>query len=172
MKRKIAVIVGSRSDLAGGQCAEGLRVLQNAETEGTVEVIGVFAYSLHRNTEATLALLKELSTRGVDVIIVGAGLANHLTGTVDAYLRNEIGDMHAVVVGVAFEDHQYAERTRAAVESILYVPGTQVVFDNYVGATGFTRACRFTATGELPQIIGPAARRTERFTLEEALTLA
>lgn len=168
-KRKIAVILGSRSDLK--QCKDGLLVLQQEVQKGTVEVFGVYIRSIHRNTEATLSLLKELSVPAldVDVIIAGAGMANHLTGCTDAYLRYEIGNMQTVVVGVAFENQERPEWTDAAGASIIHVPGTQVVFNNYVGADGFRRACEFAVTGTLPEIKEPEPRPSERFTLEKAL---
>ncbi len=171
-KRKIAIILGSESDLKSGQCVKGLRFLLEQTEKELIEVVGIFIRSLHRNTEETLALLKELSALEMDAIIIGAGWANHLTGTSDAYLRYEIGNTRSVVVGVAFEDPKNEARTRAAIESIVHVPETQVAFHEYVGTEGFTRACQFAATEELPTIKKPEPRKTERFTLIQAIALA
>ena len=171
-KRKIALLFGSLSDLKSGQCKSGFEVLRQEVSRGTIEIVGVFIGSIHRNTEWVLCLLQELSTLGVDVLIAGAGWANHLTGTSDAYLRYTIGDTRMVVIGVAFEDAEKPERSQAAVWSIVHVPGTQVVFDAYCGAEGAERACRFAATGTLPTIKRPEPRKCERFTFEDALPLA
>lgn len=169
-KRKIAVIVGSLNDLIS-QGGKGLRLLQKYVTEETIEVVGIYVSSIHRNTEATLALLKDLSAREVDVIITGAGWANHLTGTADAYLRYDIHNTHTVVVGVAFADEKDPKHTEAAVASIVYVPDTQVVWDLYVmiGSEGFRRACEFAATEDLPKIKLPTPRPPRAMTLDEAV---
>lgn len=169
-KRKIAVIVGSLNDLIS-QGGKGLRALQKYAAGGVIEVIGVYVSSIHRNTEATLALLKDLSAREVDVIITGAGWANHLTGTADAYLRHEIRNTHTVVVGVAFADEKDPKRTEAAVASIVYVPGTQVVWSLCVmtGSEGFRRACEWAATEDLPEIKLPTPHEPRAMTLGEAV---
>ena len=170
-KRKIAVLVGSRNDIAGGQCMAGLQLLQRAVAGEQIEVVGVYIGSIHRNTEWVLALLKELAAREVDVAIVGAGWANHITGTSDAYLRYQISNTRTVVVGVAFNDYESDERTQAAIGSIKHVPGTQVVFDNYVGSDGFERACKFAIAGKLPTITAVAPRATATLTLDEAIAI-
>lgn len=170
MKRKIAVMIGSDSDLP--QCESGFEYLLEAERKGLVKVIKVITNSIHRNTQGVLDKLLDLYVRDdVDAIIAGAGMANHLTGTIDAYLRYGLDNDKIVVVGVAFLGKDPAH-TRVARESIIYVPGTQVVFDEYVGARGFYRACEFAVTGELPKIILKEGKPTKERTLKEALAEA
>lgn len=168
-KRKIAVIIGSQSDLP--QCLTGLEILRAEEQNGHITTDGVHIASMHRNTDYMFTLLERLYADGVDVIITGAGWANHLTGMADAYLRNCLHNSTIVVIGVAFEGRESAH-TAAAVGSIKYVPGAQVVFDNFVGASGFARACKFAATGPLPQITAPQTKPPEVLTLEEAIAEA
>jgi phosphoribosylcarboxyaminoimidazole (NCAIR) mutase len=168
--RKIAIIVGSKSDLS--QCQLGLKFLQEAK----VEVIGVYIRSQHRNTLPTQNLLKQLVEEGVDVIIIGAGWANHLTGCCDAFLRYALRDKKIVVVGVAFRDVTNEKHTQAAILSITEVPGTQVLFKfrdrDLVGIRGFLQACEIAATGELPEITLPTPKETMDLTLNEALEIA
>lgn len=171
-KRKIAIIVGSKSDLA--QCYAGLEILDKCDQE--VEVVGVYVRSQHRNTLEVQKLLEQLVLMEVDVVIIGAGWANHLTGCCDAFLRYTLRNDKLVVIGVAFEDADNDKHTKAAVLSITEVPGTQVVFDNqgstFVGALGFTNACLLAAVKELPQIKLPSPKEIHDFTLKEALKLS
>jgi phosphoribosylcarboxyaminoimidazole (NCAIR) mutase len=168
--RKIAVMIGSDSDLP--QCESGFEYLLKAEEKGLVEIVSVITNSIHRNTGSVLDQLLDFHIHNdIDAIIAGAGMANHLTGTVDAFLRYGLGDDKIVVIGIAFEGKTEAE-TRAAQESIIYVPGTQVVFDEYVGAKGFYRACDFATLGELPKIILKKGKPIVERSLEEAMEAA
>ncbi|OIO07445.1 hypothetical protein AUJ35_02060 [Candidatus Falkowbacteria bacterium CG1_02_41_21] len=171
-KRRIVVIVGSKSDLA--QCRKGLEFLAG---DNRVEVVGVYVRSQHRNTLETQKLLKKLSGQEIDAAIIGAGWANHLSGCCDAYLRYTLKDSKIVVLGVAFEDRENPNHTKAATLSITEVPGTQVVFnwygDLFIGADGFSRACAFAAMAELwPMIKLPSPKDPMDLTLDEALKLA
>lgn len=169
MKRKIAVIVGSVNDLR--QALEGLMHLQNCKN---IEVY-VYVRSQHRNTLPTQILLRDLSQRGFDVVITAAGWANHLSGCSDAYLRYTIRNSRLVVIGVALEDKEIQKHTDAARLSISEVPGTQVVFKDeagqFVGPLGFSRACKFAATRELPKITLPEPKPTMDLTLEKAIEI-
>lgn len=167
--RKIAIMIGSDSDLP--QCESGLEYLLEAERKGLVEVVEVVTNSVHRNPDEVRERLVYYHKAGyVDALIAGAGMVNQLTGWCDAYLRKLKNDK-IVVIGVAFLGKDPAH-TRAARESIIYVPGTQVVFDEYVGATGFRRACEFAAEGELPKIILKEDKPIRERTLIEALAEA
>lgn len=166
-KRKIVVMIGSDSDLP--QCENGFKYLFEAQKKGLVEIVEVVTNSIHRNTQSVLDKLFNLhAANDIDAIIAGAGMANHLTGTVDAYLRRGLRDDKIVVIGVAFIGKTEAE-TRAARESIIYVPGTQVVFEEFVGASGFTRACELAAEGDLPKIELKPGKPVVVRTLEQAL---
>jgi len=168
--KKIAIIIGSASDLS--QCDKGLKFLGTVP-KSEVEVTGVFIRSQHRNTISTQNLLEKLSKEETDVIIVGAGWANHLTGCCDAYLRYELQNDHTVVVGVAFEDPKNQKHTDAAILSITEVPGTQVVFSDensqFVGRQGFFDACVTATWGNLPKIEVPAPKPIMDLSLQEAL---
>lgn len=87
-------------------------------------------------------------------VIIGAGKANHLTGTVDAYLRNTLKNGHVRIIGVAFEGEN-EEDNRAAIGSITHVPGTHVIYHSFFGADGFADACRFAVKGDLGTISVP-----------------
>lgn len=168
--RKIAVLIGSDSDLPV-QCLAGLTFLEARVKQGAAQVVGVYTASIHRNTRAVLEIIEELADR-TDVLIVGAGWANHLTGTVDAYLRYTLQRTTPVVLGVAFEDFENADHTQAAILGITEVPGTQVVFERFIGPGGFLLACQKAVSSELlPAHSGkqkPAVRRT----LDDAIEVA
>jgi|SRR5680860_82904 len=170
--RKIAIITGSLSDLS--QCRLGFKILKEYGPE--VEIVGIFIRSQHRNTLETQELLKSLAEMKVDVVIIGAGWANHLTGCSDAFLRYTLKNDRLVVIGVAFEDAKNEKHTQAAVLSMTEVPGTQVTFGNHgfanIGLSGFANACVFAATGELPKIKLPEPKPIMDLSLEEALKIA
>lgn len=169
--RKIAIIVGSQSDLT--QCVSGLNFLKERGDE--VQVVGIYVRSQHRNMEDVKQLLKELVSLKVDAVIVGAGWANHLTGCCDAYLRYNLRSTDFPVIGVAFEDKKNEQHTKAAILSITEVPGTQVVFQDeagfFIGPHGFERACSFAAKGYLPEVSLPEPKPIMDLSLNEALVL-
>jgi phosphoribosylcarboxyaminoimidazole (NCAIR) mutase len=175
MKRRIVIIIGSASDLK--QCLPGLEFLKN---HPEVEVIGVYIRSIHRNTEATLSLLRRLSKGDMDIetAIVGAGWANHLTGTCDAYFRYELKDARIRVIGVAFEDlrDETGRHNLAAQLSISEVPGTKVTYKDgecfFSGEDGFLLACQLAAQGDLPEIVLPKPKEPADLRLEEAIEMA
>ena len=167
--RRIAVMIRSRSDLP--QCQNGWEYLKKQVSLGNVVVVEVIIASLHWNTDDVLNICRRLPDL-VDVVIVGAGWANHLTGTFDAYLRNTLKNDKLVVVGQAFADPQNPIHTQAARLSITEVPRTQVVFKNFDGPDGFLRACIYAVEGQLPSIKLPDSNNpklVERFTLDEAI---
>ncbi len=178
--RNIIVIVGSKSDFK--QCGSGLKFFKGIP-DITVHV--VYVCSVHRNLLLLLGLLKKLTYNGgTNVVIAGAGWANHLTGCADAFLRYEFRNDTIPVVGVAFEDttdkdEEVRKRhTQAAILSMTEVPGTQVVYQDgagiFVGSDGFLRACRFAVSGDLPKIKlpDPNAKPSLELTLDEAIALA
>lgn len=176
--RKIGIMIGSDSDLP--QCLAGLQFLQEAEVQGLAKVHAVITNSIHRNTEKVLLNLrtdtreKEVEPLDrVDVWIIGAGWANHLTGTADAYLRHHMQNDRVPVFGVAFESDD-PEKTLAAILSIKAVPGFQGIFsrDRHVGSVGFLNACREAVLKDLPKIKIPTAKRDITRTLAEAITAA
>ncbi|MFC1615110.1 AIR carboxylase family protein [Patescibacteria group bacterium] len=173
-RRKIAVIHGSDSDLP--QMRAGLELLEQAQNmDGQqIEVVDVYSCSVHRNPDCWTEFLESLeSTSGnVDVVIAGAGWANHLTAMTDKWLRNFRANDHTIVVGVAFEDLKNPKHTEAAILSITEVPGHDIVFHDYVGASGFERACKFAISGKLPKIVKRAYKPSTIRDLQEALEKA
>ena len=171
--RKIYVILGSRNDLT--QCIKGLQLLNNWDEKGEIKFMGVLIASFHRNM---LSVLGELNTLHLmppkqrpDVVILGAGKANHLTGSGDAFLRNTLRDNRIRIFGVAFENKKNPEDTEAAISSITQVPGTQVVFNAYVGPDGFYRACFDAVSLDLKNIKLEDPKPVERLSGKEALKI-
>jgi hypothetical protein len=160
-------MIGSDSDLT--QCLLGLMYLQSLVEQGEIEVPLIITNSIHWNTMDVLKNLEKWQ-HIADAMILGAGWANHLTGTGDAYLRRFLKNTSSVVVGVAFEDKANEKHTQAAILSITEVPGSQVVFNNFVGIRGFYEACVFAATGELRNIELPDKfKEVKERTLDEAI---
>jgi len=161
-------MIGSDSDLK--QCIGGFEYLKMSAKDGRAQVPVVITNSIHRNTDEVIGNLAEF-TEDVDVWIIGAGMANHLTGTADAILRYRMGEMRVPVIGVAFQG-KTPEQTQAAIMSILQVPGTQVIFDDYVGHIGFYRACKRAIEGNFPAIKAVQDKPIKIRTLEDALETA
>lgn len=181
-KNRILVLVGSKSDLP--QLVLGLAYLVGSQK---ADYLGLVVASIHRNTEFVLALARVLAGNDIlgvsgddyrilyqireslgkdptDIVIAGAGWANHLTGTFDAYERNKNDDRRnresarrPVVVGFAIEDPKNPRHTEAAVLSMTEVPGTQVKYSDesgeiFVGPDGFRRACEFAVNLDMSQL--------------------
>jgi len=176
--RRIGIMIGSDSDLK--QCLPGLLLLKEAVDKKMATVHAVYTNSIHRNTDKVLLHLR-LNTRVeeiqpfdlVDVWIIGAGWANHLTGTADAYLRYHMKNDRVPVIGVAFESDD-PDKTLAAILSIEAVPGTQVIFDRkrHVGKEGFMNACFDAVYAELPKMQIPAPKKTRIRILDDAIATA
>ncbi|MBU1165159.1 AIR carboxylase family protein [Patescibacteria group bacterium] len=163
--RKVGIMIGSDSDLP--QCLRGLKYLREVEKEGLVEVKIFKTSSFHRNQDESRETIKNWLGK-IDAWILGAGHANHLTGSLEAYARYVLNDIKTTFIGVAFEADQ-SELNRAAILSITCVPGTQVVFNDFIGEMGFLEACAFAVNGEFPEIKKPESRSTVDRSLEEAI---
>ncbi len=74
---KVAIIMGSISDLPIMQ--EAINILKEFEIETEVDIV-----SAHRTPEKLFDFSKNAHTRGISVIIAGAGGAAHLPGMVAA----------------------------------------------------------------------------------------
>jgi phosphoribosylcarboxyaminoimidazole (NCAIR) mutase len=173
--RRIGVMIGSDSDLF--QCKEGFSILHDAEESGKVKVVAVITSSIHRNHNETLQYLRTFTREKdrefidkVDVWIIGAGWANHLTGICDSYLRYVMNNNRVPVIGVAFESED-PEKTKAAILSITAVPGTQVIFNPslYVGKAGFALACQYAIFGNLPELKLPKPKSVVLRSLNQAI---
>jgi len=163
-------MIGSDSDLR--QCLPGMEYLENKAMDGIIRNSPtVITCSIHRNTNQVLENLSRLAVLDTDCLIVGAGMANHLSGTADAFLRNSLKNDRMVIIAVAFR-HNEEINTRAAVLSITQVPGHQMVYNDYVGEEGFLEACKFAVEGTLPKITIPAKRPARRRHLTAAISEA
>ncbi|NEV93297.1 5-(carboxyamino)imidazole ribonucleotide mutase [Psychroflexus sp. YR1-1] len=72
---KVAIIMGSKSDLPVMQ--DAIDILKEFDIETEVDIV-----SAHRTPEYMMDFGKAAHTRGIDVIIAGAGGAAHLPGMV------------------------------------------------------------------------------------------
>jgi phosphoribosylcarboxyaminoimidazole (NCAIR) mutase len=164
---RIATMFGSDSDL--DQAVEAHEFLLQLADNGRVGLFDEWTNSIHRNPVDVLIRLSILIGQ-VDAIIVGAGWANQLTGCANAFLRNLFEDNHIVIFGVAIADPKNSIHTQAAILSITELPGSEVVFNNYVGAEGCLRAAKDAASGIYPIITlkeqKPAVRRSMKEALE------
>jgi hypothetical protein len=171
--RIIQFILGSTSDLP--QCRKGFLYLKAKADAGIVRVRGIRISSIHRNTVATLFYLVWmciLSWFGrVHILIIGAGMANHLTGTSEAFLRYFLRSKKLVVIGIAFSG-KTEEATLAAELSISQVPNNQIFFKRFVGEDGVNRACVCAVNEIFPKIKLPPKKPTANLTFERSLELA
>lgn len=180
--RKIAVIIGSKSDFS--QCLEGLKFLQDfiKESPDEIQVVGVYVRSQHRNTYYTQELIREL-TGGlqVDVAIIGAGWANALTGCCDAFENYALHSARMAIIGVGFENFDNDPEVRkrrndAAILSMTEVPGTQAICHDsqgvFFGDNGFLRACHLAVEEELPKRRLDEPKLIMDLSLEEAIAIA
>jgi len=163
---RIGIMIGSDSDLV--QCLDGLQWLSELAPKH-VRVEAVLTASIHRNTQVALENLEDYD---VDVWVIGAGMANHLTGTSDAYLRYTL-KKKTPVIGVVFEGKTEKDNI-AGILSVEKVPGTQVIFDHekHFGALGFWYACRLAAAGNFPEIKISEAKSPKTRTLQQAIEVA
>jgi 5-(carboxyamino)imidazole ribonucleotide mutase len=75
---KVAIVMGSTSDLPVMQ--EAIDILESLEVETFVDIV-----SAHRTPEKMAEFGSSAHTRGISVIIAGAGGAAHLPGMLAAY---------------------------------------------------------------------------------------
>ncbi len=75
---RVAIIMGSDSDLP--TMRESAKILERLGIGHTIHIS-----SAHRTPRATAALAEGLAERGIEVAIVGAGLAAHLPGVIASF---------------------------------------------------------------------------------------
>ncbi len=80
---RVAILMGSKSDLTA--MAEAARVLERFDVPYALEVT-----SAHRSPERTLEIVRRSEQAGVQVFIVGAGMAAHLAGVVAAHTTKPV----------------------------------------------------------------------------------
>lgn len=79
MKEKIAIILGSKSDVA--RLKQGFAILDELKIQYSLDIT-----SAHRNPDKLRKLCKELEKRDTKVVIACAGLACALPGFVASYV--------------------------------------------------------------------------------------
>ena len=177
--RKIGIMIGSLSDL--DQCLYGLSYLIKMIKKGLAEIRWVDASSQHRHTLMVQSILAQYSRmpadEKIDVLITGAGWANHLSGCADSFLRYTLQDSDIPVIGVAFDDLKDSNHTRAAILSSSEVPGNQMILENdkirsLVGEEGFFWACQYAVKGKLPKVKAKTPPEYKRMDIYEAYKLA
>ena len=89
MKKKIAIILGSKSDLE--RLKEGFEILKDLGIAYRLEII-----SAHRNPEKLRSLCKKIEKEGIEAVIACAGMAAALPGFIASYVN-------IPVIGVALE---------------------------------------------------------------------
>jgi phosphoribosylcarboxyaminoimidazole (NCAIR) mutase len=162
---RVGTMFGSDTDL--DQAYEAHMYLIEQAKLARVELANEFTNSIHRNPVDVIANLSKLIGL-VDALLVGAGWANQLTGCVNAFLRNWYRDYHITIFGVAISDPYNPVHTQAAIVSITELPGSEVVFDNYVGQVGCYRAAKDMASGIYPIIKRKEQKPAVTRTMHEA----
>ena len=168
MKRRIALLVGSRSDIP--HIRDGINTLRIAEIQGLIELEPVYVCSAHRNPGSLTQILGHLTEQKVDVIIVVAGKLAAIFGNVDAYLRNELGNKRTRVIPVPLKG-KTEQASQAALYSVLEVPNHKLVFEEEFFHDP-TTAFEFAISGPLPEIQPEKQKPAEILSAGEAYNLS
>ena len=80
MKKRVAILIGSRSDLEIMSGARELLVSEGVECE-------IYVSSAHRDPDGTREIIRKEEESGCRLFIAGAGLAAHLPGFVASHTR-------------------------------------------------------------------------------------
>ncbi len=126
---KVAIVLGSSSDLEVFQDAR--KLLDAFDVEAPV-----FILSAHRSPKKTIALAGELTEKGIELVIAGAGGAAHLPGIIAAHTTVPV-----VGVPVAAPPLEGWD----AMLSILQMPKGVPVATMAVGKAGAINAAIFAA---------------------------
>lgn len=158
-KRRLAVVVGSESDLPTVAPVIASAYANHRVADGINGAPDVHVISCHRNPDILDAFARD-RCNGADAVICAGGLSLALPGVLDALLHNK--GFSIPVIGVALGDEASASRA-AAVSAIRDLPGKPVVMDEmrgkpYEGREGLMQALIRVAHGELP----PPVERTKK----------
>ena len=130
MDKKIAVILGSKSDLE--ELKAGFDMLKEFSIAYRLEVV-----SAHRNPEKLRKLCNELEKQGTEVVIACAGLAAALPGFVASYVN-------IPVIGVALKGGLLDGLD--ALMSIVSTPRGLGLVSSGVGKSAFVNSIIFALT--------------------------
>ncbi len=128
-KQKVAIIMGSTSDLPTMQSA--IEVLNQFSIDFDVQVV-----SAHRTPEHMFSFAKEAKANGYDLIIAGAGGAAHLPGMVASLTT-------LPVIGVPIQTR--ALKGMDSLLSIVQMPGGIPVATMAIGEAGAKNAGLYAA---------------------------
>lgn len=78
MKAQVGIVMGSESDLE--TMKEAAKILKEFDIESEIQIL-----SAHRTPDLAAEYSKTASSRGLKLIIAGAGMANHLAGAMAAH---------------------------------------------------------------------------------------
>ncbi|MFA5184099.1 MAG: phosphoribosylaminoimidazolesuccinocarboxamide synthase [Patescibacteria group bacterium] len=166
MKRKILVIVESRSDLPA--IRDGLNVLRLAVKKGLIDWQSIEICSSHHNLRELNAIL--FDTREVDAIIAIAGKSTSLFSNIDSYLRHVLHNYKTRVIPVPLKS-QSEQESVAALYSVLEAPDNQFLFCEkffHNPASAF----QFAVDGELEESFPGSSQKAETLRPSEAYELA
>ena len=128
MKSKIAIILGSKSDVA--RLKDGLRLLDQLHIDYRLDII-----SAHRNPEKLRTLCKSLEKKNVKVVIACAGLSAALPGFIASFVN-------IPVIGVPLEGGMLDGLD--SLLSIVQVPKGLGLVSSGIGKRGFLNALIFS----------------------------
>ena len=149
-KPLVAVLMGSRSDWETMQRAD--EVLRDFEVPHECRVV-----SAHRTPELLAQYAREAESRGIEVIIAGAGGAAHLPGMLAAHTT-------LPVLGVPVESH--ALKGLDSLLSIVQMPGGIPVGTLAIGKPGAANAA-LLAMAILALTRAPLRERLRQFRAEQ-----
>ena len=128
MKKRIAIVLGSKSDLE--TIRPGLDILERLKIEYKLEVI-----SAHRNPEELRRFCKRIERQGIEVVIACAGLSAALPGFIASYVN-------IPVVGVPLDAGEF--KGLESLLSIVEVPKGLGLVSTGIGKKGFINAIVFS----------------------------
>ncbi|HOX54491.1 MAG: 5-(carboxyamino)imidazole ribonucleotide mutase [Candidatus Omnitrophica bacterium] len=127
MKKKIAIIMGSESDLPIVE--EALKILKDFSVGYDVKVL-----SAHRTPDLTSQYAKRAESNGIEVIIAAAGMAAALPGVIASHTN-------IPVIGIPIETKTF--KGVDSLLSIVQMPGGIPVATMSVGKSGAKNAAIF-----------------------------
>jgi 5-(carboxyamino)imidazole ribonucleotide mutase len=127
MNEKIAIVLGSKSDIA--HLEQGIKLLNECRIPFALEVI-----SAHRNPDKLRDFCKKIEKKGVEVVIACAGLSAALPGFVASYVD-------IPVIGVPLDAGNLGGIE--SLLSIVEVPRGIGVVSTGIGKKGFINALLF-----------------------------
>jgi len=129
MRPKVAIVLGSKSDLA--TFGEAQELLSALGVEAEVHIL-----SAHRSPQKATAFAREAQARGIEAIIAGAGGAAHLPGVLAA---------HTIVPVIGVPVAASPLQGWDALLSIVQMPKGVPVATMALGAAGAINAAIFAA---------------------------